>query len=180
MKKLLPLLALIVLAAAPIRAHAAIDYVISANGILNCNDTSHGEPGFPVQSFSLGGSVPTSIGTSGSGAGKVSLSALSVTRSFDGCSEHLVRSFLGEFHVPTLTFKAYRSSANAKPETILIFTLTNAVISSYQLSGGGDIPQEAVSFRYDKVTIESTLVKSDGTLGGTTKLTYDVQANKLD
>ena len=181
MKKLLPFFALIVLAAVPTRAHAAVDYVLSSTGALQCNDTSHATPGFPVQSFSLGGSDPAVTGTSGSGAGRISLSALSITRSFDGCSESLVRAFLGQARVTALTLKAYRTAANGSPVAILTITLSNAVISSYQLNGGGgSLPEEAVSFSYDKVNIESTIVNPDGTLGGTVKVTYDVKANKLD
>ncbi len=183
MKKLLPFLALIALAAIPTTAHAAVDYILSSTGALQCNDTSHATPGFPVQSFTLGGTDPATVGSggSGSGAGKISLSALSITRGFDGCSESLVRAFLGQARVGSLTLKAYRTAATGSPVSILTITLTNAVISNYQLSGGsGSLPEEAVSFSYEKVNIESTIVNPDGTLGGTVKVTYDVKANKLD
>ena len=182
MKSFLPLLALSALAFLPTRAHASVDYVLAATGNLHCNDTSHTEPGFPVQSFTVGGSDPLKITSSatGSGGGKISLSDFSVNRKFDNCSENLVRGFLGQTVIPVLTFTAYRVGADGKSDAILIITLGNALISNYQISGSGDLPQESVSFTYEHVRIQSTQINKDGTLGPISTTGWNAVTNKVD
>ena len=179
MNKLLPFFAFIALVSSPTRAHAAVDYVLSGSGIFSCNDSSHAEPGFPVVSFSLGGSDPSAVSSStGVGAGKISLSNLSISRSLDGCSETLIRAFLSQAHAPTLTLKAYRATSSGQPIVVLFITLSNAFVTSYQIQGSDTVtPQESVSFGYSKVTIQSTILKPDGTAGAQTTISYDVTTN---
>lgn len=169
------------IALAPNRAHAAVDYILNTNGAVHCNNTSHAEPGFAVQSFSLGGTSLTAvIGNGGSGVGKIALSDFTITKSFDSCSEQLITAFLSGSTIRSLTLTGYSTTAdsNGAHTAILVITLDLAAISSYQLSGSNVLPEESLSFSYRVLCVTSTPLRSDGSSSGdTTHVCYDRQKN---
>ena len=67
-----------------------------------------------------------------------------------------------------------------KLETYLEFTLENALVSSYQLSGHsrGDTNQESVSLNFTKVEIKYTPWKDDHTADSPLTAAYDVSLGK--
>jgi type VI secretion system secreted protein Hcp len=56
----------------------------------------------------------------------------------------------------------------------LEITLTNAMISGYSVSSGGDRPSESISLNFTKIEYKYTQYKNDGTKGVTPGTTYDL------
>lgn len=185
MKILLPLLASLALAAVPTHAHAGVEYVLNTNGGVQCNNNSHAEPGFTIDSFSLGGTSPVSVlggtgSSSGTGGGKLSLADLVINKSFDSCSEQLITGFLSGAIIKTVTLTGYSTTSESKDAhtAILVISLEIAAISNYQLSGSGSLPTESLSFSYRTLCIAGTPLKNDGTSSGNTShVCYDRQKN---
>ncbi len=59
-------------------------------------------------------------------------------------------------------------------ETYLEYTLTNALVSGFSVSSGGDKPTESVSFNFTKIEMKYTPQKADGTPGSPIPAGYDL------
>ena len=61
----------------------------------------------------------------------------------------------------------------------ITYTLSNVVLSSVSVSGGGGKPVETMSLNFTKIKWELTTQKDDGSKEGTAASTWDMAANKL-
>src|SRR5439155_21679479 len=110
---------------------------------LNCA-TPLGGGTFLVSSYNFGASQ--TIDTSGAGAGKATVRDLSVARGMDACSPALFAAVISGKHITTATL--VQTDANGNP--LLTVTLTNVLVSSYQISGSQQSlgPEESLSFAF--------------------------------
>jgi|SRR5437867_10812767 len=62
----------------------------------------------------------------------------------------------------------------------LKYTFSDVLVTSYQsgMSGPASFPHDQVSLSYGKVEVEYRALGDDGTLGGPSKVGYDLKANK--
>jgi len=117
---------------------------------LTCT-TSLGAGTFAVQAWSFGATQSGgSASSGGAGAGKASVSDLSVQRKFDECSPALFGGVTTGKHFTTLTL-----TQSGKKGPVMIVTLTDILISGYQLTGSQAHvdPVESVSFNFAKICI---------------------------
>ena len=116
--------------------------------------TPSGDQGWiEVLSFSWGASAPAVVGGSGIRPGKPSVSDFSVEKTLDSASVEIFQKCVtGAKETPVL-IEFYKTGAAAK---YLEFTLGNALITSYQLSGSSGVPTESISLAFVKIEMSYT------------------------
>jgi type VI protein secretion system component Hcp len=154
--------------------------VVNVNGI-SCTNVIR-QTGFNATAYSLGGTVKTGRierPNDPSNARPPSLSELSVAKNFDACSEPLIRLFLGSAVIPVVTLIQY-SSGGKEQFAALTITLTNAVMTSYEVTGAPDVhPSEVLLFTYKKVCVASISQNPDGSTQPPVTVCYDASKNQL-
>ena len=136
---------------------------------LNCA-TPLGGGTFLVSSYSFGASqVGDTSSGGGSGTGKTVITDLNIQRGMDACSPALFGSTVSGKHFTTATMVQTDPNGN----TLLTVTLTDVLVSGYQISGNQQNPSpvEGLSFAYGKICIEEA---SSGA-----KVCYDAAQGKL-
>jgi type VI secretion system secreted protein Hcp len=148
--------------------HSSITIKIAG---LGCT-TAAGSNTFNVSSYSFGATQSVSTGTAGGGggAGKATIMPLSATKQFDECSPALFGNVVTGEHVPTVDLVHQDDKGN----TILTITLTDALITSYQIGGAQsqDNPQENISIDFRKICISET--------NSGNRLCFDRATNKIN
>ncbi|HEY6401057.1 MAG TPA: type VI secretion system tube protein Hcp [Blastocatellia bacterium] len=142
-------------------------------------DSKHKEE-IEVDSFSFGCSQSGSFAVgSGGGAGKVSYQdAHCVSRVSQAGPKLMLACATGE-HISkaTVTFR----KAGKEQQEYLVITLTDCLVSSYQLggtSGDGVLPTESYSLNFAKCEVQYKPQQASGSLGGVVKAGYDLKQNK--
>lgn len=180
MNRLIPILAFLALTS-PLAAHAANNTLIVNTGSSMSCTTAKGESGFNVTAFSFGGTSNVSGGTgSGAGVGKPSLSDFTLTKTFDACSEALIKGFLAGTHFATVTLTEFHN-AESRSVPILTITLKSVLINSYSLSGSTTLnPTETIGLAFNDICVANTAMNADGSTGATTTVCYNVAQNKVN
>ena len=135
---------------------------------LNCA-TPIGGGTFLVNSYSFGATQTGDLTSGGGGgAGKAVVSDLNIQRGMDGCSPALFGSVVSGKHFTTATLLQTDANGN----TLLTVTLSEVLVSGYQISGNqqNPAPVEGVSFAYRKICVEEA---SSGA-----KVCYDAAQNQ--
>ncbi len=138
-------------------------------GITSGTPAANHSTDIPMSSFSFGASRSVS-GSTGHTASTPNISDVSLTHTTDAYSTKLLNSALrgtatATTPVVTLFFTATGSSG---PYDYLTMTLTNVLISSYQVSSGGETPTESISLNVVKLTMTSHIPQ-----GTTQTVSYD-------
>ena len=132
-------------------------------------------------SFSLGASNPTSVsfGT-GSGAGKVDISSLSVQTQIATQTPKLFLACCSGQHIATGKLTVREAGGGEKPLEYFTYDMEEVFIDSVSWGGasGGGKPSESVSMSFKKVTVTYWPQNSDGTLGDKIPSGWDVSINK--
>jgi type VI secretion system secreted protein Hcp len=80
-------------------------------------------------------------------------------------------------NIPTAKFTIGQNEAG-KIDAIMLITMTNVLISSYSVGGGGGgKPQETMTFNYTKIEWDYKAQKSDVSEAGTSKATWNLANN---
>ena len=144
----------------------------------SANEKHKGE--IDIQSYSLGGHQSGTFSTGGGGgAGKVSLSDLSIVKHVDKSSPKLFEACCTGKHIKTAVLSI--NKAGGEQEEYYKVTLSDVLVSSYQTSGSGHgdaVPSESISFNYSKIEFEYKEQKSTGSVGGAVKAGFDVKTGK--
>ena len=175
MKRLVLCLALLVPGMFAAGPAAAIDaYYLYLEGIDGESTTVGHEKWIDVLSFSLGASNPASFPTGGGGAGKVSFSDLSMVKEVDVSSVSLLKYVATGKHIAKATLDIV-SSASKGSQPYLRYDLVNALVTSYNISGGsGGNPIESFSLNFEKIAFEYFTMNPDGSLGPPVKFGWDL------
>ena len=156
------------------------DYFLRVDGIPGeSNDAKHkGE--IEVLSWSWGevNEAPPRGPGGGAGAGKVDMSDLTVTAQFSKASPQLLLACASGKHFKTAVLTA-RKAGKAQAD-YLTFSLSDVLVSSYQVAGGPDanVPTDSVGLSFGKIQVEYKEQKADGSLGNAVKVGWDRKANK--
>ncbi len=133
-----------------------------------------------IYSFSWGASNPVTVGsgTTGMGAGKVSLSSFSIMKKTDKASPQLFLACCQGKHITkgTVTMRKAGTTQN----TFLTYEFTELMVESIQWSGssgGDDSPTESVSFAYASVMTKYSAQKTDGTMDSPVPAGWDQTKN---
>lgn len=113
-------------------------------------DTLNGNNPTPIQSFSLGGSNPTTIGSStgGAGTGKVNFADLNVLKYVDGLSVPLVKAMATGQHFNFVKIEVFEVGT---PAPFATYTFSTAFVSSDLIGSDVNRVSESVSFAFGKI-----------------------------
>ena len=159
----------------------AFDAYLKIDGVTGeCTDSKHAQ-WMEIYSFSFGMSNPATVGsgTTGSGAGKPSLSSFNVMKKTETASVALCSALVKGSHFATATVELCKSGGTK--ETYLTYRFEEVFVDSIQWSGsagGDDVPTESASFSFGKVEWEYYPQGADGKLG--TKvgpMSWDLRTN---
>jgi type VI secretion system secreted protein Hcp len=156
------------------------DYFLRVDGVPGeSNDAKHkGE--IEVLSWSWGevNEAPPRGPGGGAGAGKVDMSDLTVVAQFSKASPQLLLACASGKHFKSAVLTA-RKAGKAQAD-YLTFSLTDVLVSSYQVDGSADanVPTDSVGLSFGKIQVEYKEQKADGSLGDAVKVGWDRKANK--
>jgi type VI secretion system secreted protein Hcp len=105
-----------------------------------------------------------------------SVSEIIVTKVTDGASPNLLRASLGigpGHEGKTIKFDFCKTDTS-QPEPYLQFELTNALISGYTCSSGGDRPTESLSINFTKVAFNNIGMGEANDTGSPDRAEYDL------
>ena len=157
----------------------ASDYLLELDGVKGeSKDDGHKET-IEIASWSLGASNPTSVGSAGMSAGKVSYSDLSVMISLEKASVELLSRVSTGKVIPKAVLYG-RKAGDDKRQDYLTITLNEVMVSSWQSSAsdGSGIPMLSVSFSFSKIEYKYCVQKPDQTLDSPLMTTYDLKLAK--
>jgi len=159
----------------------AVDMFLKLDGITGEATRQNYTGWIELDSFSFGASNPVSIGTgsTGAGAGKVSLSSFNVMKRTDSSSPVLFQKCCQGQHFAKATIALNKAGGTASLK-FLTYDFTELFTESIQWScgaGGDDTPAEAISFAFASVNVTYTPQKVDGTAGSAVVAGWDVKAN---
>ena len=142
------LASLYVLAPAPARGDSmylkldGIEGQVTAAGYVNQIE---------VQAWSWGVANPATIASAGWTVGKITMSHLTLTKSADSSTPRLIEYASAGRHIPKAVLSVIRSTDGF---VYLKVTLEDLLVSSLELSAGGERPSESVALSFAKVGIE--------------------------
>lgn len=140
------------------------------------------------EGWSIVQSVSTSIshsmgGFSGSerSKGQTSLGDISIVKEMDNTSVKLQRACAMGEKIPKVEIHVCTVLSN-KREPFLIYDLEDVIVSSYNFSAnvteGGGIPAESVSFNFNKISWTYVSIGPDGKKRGKLKETFQIGESK--
>jgi type VI secretion system secreted protein Hcp len=132
-------------------------------------------------SFSNGASNPSSVafGT-GSGAGKVDLSSLSLQKQLDKSSPKLFLNCCAGTHIPTGTMIVREATGSDTTQIFFQYDMTEVFIDNISWGGsaGGGKPSESVSVSAKSLQITYLPQDTTGTVGNKIVVGWDVSKNQ--
>lgn len=156
----------------------AVDMFLKIDGIKGeSNDAKHKDEIY-VLSWSWGVTQAASSLASGGGmgAGRADCHDLSIQKLLDIASPLLVKSCASGKHIKDMLLTLRKAGEQQVEYTKM--TLTDCLITSVQISAGGDLPSESVSFKFAKIKLEYWPQDAKGKLGGVVPYEWDVATMK--
>jgi len=108
-----------------------------------------------------------------------SVSEITVSKTTDSASPNLMRAALGlapggEGKTVVIDFV---KTDQGQPEAYMTYTLTNALVSGYSVSSGGDRPSESLSLNFTKVEFKNTGMGPANETGSPDTANYDLSTH---
>jgi type VI secretion system secreted protein Hcp len=162
-------------------AFGASDYLLEIDGIKGeASDPAHPDA-IAVSAFSfdvLGPKSGAAVAGSGGGAGKVSMSDLSFTKSFDKASPQLMMACATGQHIKEAKLTCRK--AGGGQQEYLVIKMSDVLISSVSPAGSGadDLPSESLSLNFTKIEFTYLFPGPAGTSGQEVKFSWNLKENK--
>jgi type VI secretion system secreted protein Hcp len=157
----------------------AVDYFLNINGIKGEAQDSVYKGWIDIYSWGFGATQSGSGGHvgGGSGAGKVNMHDITVSKRTDTSSSDLFLKCANGKHYPDATIVARK--AGEKPLEFLKIKLTQVLVTSYQLGGshGDDTPTESITLNFVKINMDYQVQAPDGSGTPAGSMGWDVAAN---
>lgn len=158
----------------------ATAYYLKIDGIKGESTDSNHKDEIELSNFSHGVSQPTSAVASTAGgltSGRCNHTDLSVAKMVDIASPTLNQLCCTGKHIAKVVLVCERSDGDKRVQYFKI-TLSDVLISSVQISGGGEVPHESVTFNYGKIEWEYTKQNlKGGAAGGKSTGSWDLSKN---
>jgi type VI secretion system secreted protein Hcp len=158
----------------------AIDYFLRIDGISGESLDAKHKGEIEVESWSWGEANPVPPGGSGSGggAGKVQMQDFNFTARVSKASPNLMLACASGKHLKSAVLTARK--AGKSQQEFLTFSLSDVLVSAYQIGGAGGevVPGDSVSLNFAKIQVEYKQQDPDGSLGASIKAGWDVKQNK--
>jgi len=157
----------------------AVDFYLKLDGIQGEATDASFKDQVKLLTFSWGGTQRSSVaaGGAGSGAGKVDLADLSITKYYDKSSAPLFKSLVQGTHVQTGVLSAVKAGAGGSP--FLKISLGELFVTGIHVSASDEVPTESVSFSYRSIRVEYSSQDSQGNLTATGPVNYDLSTNQV-
>ncbi len=154
----------------------AVDYFLDLATVPGESKGDKHDGQIQVLSWSWGGSQTSTVSaTTGSGAGKVSLSDLNLMIEFDKSSPKLLQGLTKGQHFTTAKLSAVKSGAGNAD--YLTFALTEVFIASLQYSASSEVPSCSLSLTYKSFQMDYYMQDAEGTVTNAGTAKYDVTTN---
>lgn len=159
----------------------AVDFFLKLKGLEGESKDEHHKNQIALMSWNWGANNVSSVaGTSGSGAGKVSLSDVTVSFMMGKSMPKMFKDICKGTHIEDGTLEAVKAGGDGKPYLKLDFHEIFITSLSTGASGGMDeVPMVAMSFTYGKMKIEYFEQGDKGTLTSTGAEEYSLIENKV-
>ena len=159
----------------------AVDYYLKVDGIPGEATTKHFSGQIQLLSFSWGGSQTSTVaGTGGSGAGKVDLSGLSVTKHLDKATPKFFNALCAGAHIKSAVLSATKAGGGGGTGGVFLkITLGELFVTSLHTSASTEVPTESVSFSYNTIKVEYSTQDDQGVLTAAGDVSYDLKANTV-
>ena len=127
--------------------------------------------------FGIGRAISTPSGsTNNREASEPSVSEITISKLMDGASPKLfTESATGNVGKKV---QVHLVSTGSPGHTYVEYTLTNALISSYAISTGGDRPSESVSISFTKIEYKFIPYDDKNNAGTPVTVSYDISTTK--
>jgi len=157
----------------------AVDYFLNINGIKGEAQDSVYKGWIDIYSWSFGATQSGSGGHvgGGSGAGKVNMHDITVSKRTDTSSSDLFLKCANGKHYSDATIVARK--AGEKPLEFLKIKLSQVLVTSYQLGGshGDDTPTENITLNFRTINMNYQVQAPDGTGTPAGEMGWDVAQN---
>lgn len=155
-------------------AQDAVDFYLKIEGIDGESKKTGHENQIEILSWSFGCSNAgtAGIGSGQSGAARVAMQDFNFMKYTDKSSPKLIQSMFEGKMVPSATLVGRRAGLkDGKAAKYMVWEMKNVVVSSHSLSGsgGGDLPAESFSLRFEEVSLKYKSIKagaSEGAING--------------
>ena len=159
---------------------ATVDYYLKIDGIDGESQDSKHKGEIEIDSFSWGQTQSGTAGFgTGDGAGKVVMHDINFTMMSNKSSPKVALACASGDHIKKAVLVCRK--AGKEQQEFLKYTFSDILVSSFQTGGSRQsdvIPVDQFSLNFAKIECEYKEQKSDGTLGGTVKMGWDVKQHK--
>ena len=157
---------------------ATVDYFLKIDGIEGESRDDKHKDEIEIESFSWGETQSGSFAVGGgAGAGKVSMQDFYFTMLVNKASPALFLACAQGDHIKNAILTCRK--AGKKPVEFLKFTLSNVLISSFQIGGtGGVVPTDQISLNFAKIEVEYKEQGATGKLTGSITKWFDLKSMK--
>ena len=157
---------------------ATVDYFLKIDGIEGESRDDKHKDEIEIESFSWGETQTGSFAVGGgAGAGKVSTQDFYFTMLVNKASPALFLACAQGDHIKNAILTCRK--AGKKPVEFLKFTLSNVLISSFQIGGtGGVVPTDQISLNFAKIEVEYQEQDATGKLTGSITKWFDLKSMK--
>ncbi|HXC76072.1 MAG TPA: type VI secretion system tube protein Hcp [Candidatus Acidoferrum sp.] len=159
---------------------AIVDYFLNIDGIPGESTDAKYKGEIQLNSFSIGESNSSTLGsaTGGAGAGKVSFQDFNFTTKFSKASPKLMLACATGKHIPSAVMTARKSGGQGGGFEFLVVKLTTVLVNSIHSQGTDTVPEDAVSLAFAKIEVDYKEQKPIGALGATTSFVWTLAENK--
>ena len=158
-------------------------FIDFGSDIKGASTDSQAKDKIVIQSFSFGGSNPTSItradGEAGT-VGRVQLSDISVTKEVDKTTPSIFSFMCQGKQLATVTLYMYKASQSGTDVDFVKITLTKVIISNHNVTGSDGEGAESFSLNYGTIVTQVTPSnEADGKAGTAVPKGWDLTAQKV-
>jgi len=158
----------------------AMDFFLKLDGIDGESQDSKHKGEFQLLNFTFGATQAHArdfVG-GGHGAGKASFADFNFVKPADKGSPKLMLYCATGQHIPKAVLTLRK--AGKDQQEYLKVTFNDLIVSHISTGGdgGSPLPMDQVSLNYAKIEFEYKEQKADGSLGGATKMIYDLKQQK--
>jgi len=155
---------------------ATVDYFLKIDSIEGESRDDKHKDEIEIESFSWGETQSFAVG-GGGGAGKVSVHDFHFTMLVNKASPALFLACAQGDHIKNAILTCRK--AGKKPVEFLKVTLSNVLISSFQIGGtGGFVPTDQISLNFAKIEVEYKEQDATGKLTGSITKWFDLKSMK--
>ena len=159
---------------------ALVDYYLKIDGIDGESHDQKHKGEIEIDSFSWGQTqTGTAASNSGIGAGKVAMQDVSFVMRVNKASPKIALACANGDHINNAVLVCRK--AGKDQQEFLKYTFSDILVSSYHTGGSQQsdlVPMDQFSLNFSKIECEYKEQKSDGTLGGTVKMGWDVKQHR--